>query len=262
MAALSAEMRTREQFLLTVADDTEDAPWMVMNSLQVRDIDLLKSILQLHARRQDLPWMIDSYLKVSIPRPDGRPLDAAPDLMVALGVEDRLRTSWQIPDEGKAPEFALEVSSPDSWARDRDEKPSIYDCMGVSEYVLFFPRQQERGPWLLGHRRGPDGAFVEIAPDARGLLWCTSLDLGLTVEGGLWLRAVDAQGRRLPSPDEWAAAEAHARRAADRRASEEVQARAQAEQRASEEAKARIAAEDEVHRLREALRRRDQPAQN
>lgn len=55
-----------------------------------------------------------------------------------------------ISEEGKAPEFALEVASPDSWDRDRLEKPSIYDCMSVREYVLFYPRQKGRGPWLVG----------------------------------------------------------------------------------------------------------------
>jgi hypothetical protein len=83
---------------------------------------------------------------------------------------------------------------------------------------------------------------VAWRPDRRGVLWSKALGgLGLFVEERLWLRAVDADGRRLPTPDEIATAEATARQAAERRAAEEAAARAEAEA--------------EVARLREELRR-------
>lgn len=44
-----------EWCLLTTPNDTEDAPWMVMGDLQVRDADLLSAILRLHADRHGLP---------------------------------------------------------------------------------------------------------------------------------------------------------------------------------------------------------------
>jgi hypothetical protein len=88
---------------------------------------------------------------------------------------------------------------------------------------------------------------VAWRPDRRGVLWSKALrGLGLFVEERLWLRAVDADGRRLPTPDEIATAEATARQAAERRA---------AERRTAEEAAARAEAEAEAACLREALRR-------
>ena len=237
-----------ELFLLTVESDEEDSPWMVMADLQVRDIDLLKPILLLHVQRQQLPWYIASYLKISMRRPVGeRTLEVAPDLLVAMA-PDRLRTSWNVAEEGKAPEFVLEVSSARSWTRDDKDKPLIYGAMGVREYVLFAPERSD-GPKLFGWRRDATGTFVEWSVDAQGLLWCCALGgLGLYVERGLWLRAVDADGHRLATPAELASDERH------RAEAEATRADAEAARAAAEAARAR-AAEAELERLREELRR-------
>jgi hypothetical protein len=261
MAVLS-QLSELDLFLMAVENDEEDSPWMVMADLQVRGVDLLKPILLLHAEQHHLPWYVASYLLITTPRPMGdRTLDAAPDLLVAEAA-DWLRTSWSVPAEGKAPEFVLEVSSGKSWKRDLGDKPRIYGSMGVTEYVLFAPERTD-GPKLLGWRRDAVGAFVAWQVDVSGVLWSRALGgLGLYVEQGLWLRAVDAAGRRLPTPAEVAISER--RRADDEtdRAETEARARADAERRAIAEATraeaeaARAeAAEDEVERLRDELRR-------
>jgi len=129
--AVLPQLSDLDLFLLTVPDDAEDAPWMVMADLQVRDVDLLKPILRLHIARNRLPWYLASYLKITRPRPGStRLLEAAPDLLV-VEAEERLRTSWNVISEGKAPQFVLEMTSKSSWDRDRDEKPSIYDGMAA-----------------------------------------------------------------------------------------------------------------------------------
>lgn len=241
MAVLSQRSEL-ERFLLTVPDDTEDAPWMVMADLQVRDVDLLKPILRLHVARHRLPWYVASYLKITRPRPGSdRLLEAAPDLLVATGAEEHLRTSWNVESEGKAPQFVVEMTSTSSWERDRDDKPRIYDLMGVAEYALFYPERKDGGPVLFGYRRDTAGTLVPWDSDAAGVLWSRELGPGFYVEDGLWLRALDQRGRRLPTPSEWA---------------EEEAARADAEAAArQEEAIRRAAAEAEAARLREELRR-------
>ncbi|HEY8745978.1 MAG TPA: Uma2 family endonuclease, partial [Chloroflexota bacterium] len=217
-----------ELFLMTVENDEEDAPWMVMADLQVRGVDLLKPILLLHAEQQHLPWYVASYLLITIPRPMGEhKLEAAPDLLVAEAT-DWLRPSWDVVAEGKAPEFVLELSSGKSWGRDFRDKPRIYDYMGVSEYVMFAPERRS-GPKLRGWRRDERGQFVEWQVDKRGVLWSRALGgLGLYVEGGLWLRALDATGRRLPTPAEVAIEERRRADAETARADTET-ARADAE---------------------------------
>ena len=271
--AVLPRLSPRDLVLQTMASDTEDAPWMVMSGLQVRAVDLLKAILQLHARRHRLPWVIESYLLIKVPRPVGtRTLDAAPDLMVAVG-EDRLRTSWSIAEEGKAPEFALEVVADSSWERDREDKPMIYEGMGVAEFALFYPTRKDGGPMLFGFRRRPDGAHEDWPIDALGGLWSETLGLSLVIEDGLWLRLRDRQGRLLPSPAELVEAEAAAYQEAQRRADAEAAAREEAQRRADaadrraegdaaarqeaarQAAAERAAAEAELERLREELRR-------
>ncbi len=234
MPALS-ELSERERFLLTTPDDSEEAPWMVMASLQVRDIDLLKAILGLHARRRRLRWFLESYHKVVGRRPiSGEPLEAAPDLLVAHA-DDRLRTSWRIVTEGKAPEFALEVVSTSSQGRDTSEKPTIYEELGVLEYAIFAPERKDGGSALSGYRRDERGNWVDWPADERGVLWSRELaGLGLYVEDQLWLRAVDTQGQRLPTPEEAWAQESRLREA---------------------EAARRTSLEAEVARLQEELRR-------
>lgn len=62
---------------------------------------------------------------ITMPRPRiSRQLDAAPDLLM-VEAEDRPRTSWVVRDEGKPPQFVLEVSSTWSWERDTEDKPTI-----------------------------------------------------------------------------------------------------------------------------------------
>jgi Uma2 family endonuclease len=236
-----------------VPDDTEDAPWMVMADLQVRDVDLLKAILQLHIEQRWLPWYLASYLEITMRRPRGeRDLIAAPDLMLAEA-EDRLLSSWSVEREGKAPEFALEVSSDQSWARDTKDKPRIYRAMGVREYAVFAPERSDGGPKLFGYRRDDAGRWVGWRPDERGVLRSRALGgLGLYIEDDVWLRALDMQGNRLPTPREWAEAEA-ARARAEAAARAEERARreaAEAEARAQAEEAARL--REELRRLREA----------
>jgi len=286
--AVTAPLSALEAFLQTAPNDEEESPWMVMGDLQVRGVDLLKPILIAYAQARELPWYIASYLLVTGPRPLGeQTLEAAPDLLVATA-PDWLRPSWSVPAEGKAPEFVLEVSSGKSWLRDSGDKPRIYDGMGVQEYVLFAPERTD-GPKLLGWRRDAAGKFVVWEVDEAGVLWSRALGgLGLYVEGGRWLRAVDVTGRRLPTPNEIAIVERHradaamaradiaAAHAAEEaaRADAEATAHAEAEQRAAAEAAARQAAErqtaeeaarakaaeEELGRLRDELRRlREEP---
>lgn len=199
-----------ERFLMTTPDDTEDAPWMVMAELQVSDVDVLKAILRLHIRRSRLPWHLFSYLKITMRRPySEESLDAAPDLLLAMTEDRRRRTSWNLRVEKTPPEFALEVSSGDSWGRDTVDKPRIYMAMGVREYAIFAPERKGNEPKLFGYHRDDANQWVAWQTDERGVLWSTALGgFGLYVEDDIWLRALDAHGNRLPTPDEWAEAEA------------------------------------------------------
>ena len=74
-----------------------------------------------------------------------------PDVLVAFGVGSHRRRSYAIWQEGKPPEFVMEIASVSTWRRDRDEKPAIYESLGVREYFLYDPAGGRLEPRLQGH---------------------------------------------------------------------------------------------------------------
>ena len=181
-----------------------------------------------------------------------RNISVAPDAFVAFGVEDRLRMSYKVWEEGKEPDFALEVASPNTWREDVEKKPGIYAGLGVSEYFLFDPTGEHLSPRLQGYRL-VDGAYEPLVA-------VESIDRTLTMHSevlGLDLRAKGeeirfhdpATGETLLSYDEEHAArreETAARQAAELRAGREAAAH-------REEAAARRAAEARVAELEARL---------
>ena len=84
----------------------------------------------------------------------------APDVLVSFGVPKRDRLSYVVADEGKPPDFVLEVASRSTWRRDRREKRAIYQALGVREYFIYDARP-EATERLFGFRlRG--GAYEEL----------------------------------------------------------------------------------------------------
>ena len=183
------------------------------------------------------------------PATDGpvRPVWVSPDILVAFGVGERMRDSYVIWREGKAPDFVMEVASKSTWRRDRDEKPALYAALGVAEYFLYDPVGGYLEPRLQGRvlRGAKRGVLRQerLGNGARGL--CSEvLDLCAYLRGPRQeLRWHDpATGKDLESHDE-----VHDDR--DRL----VAAR-------KNEAAARRAAEAEVAELRAQIRRlRNEP---
>ena len=101
-----------------------------------------------------------------------RNVSVAPDAFVVFGVEDRLRMSYKVWEEGKGPDFVLEVASPNTWREDVERKPGIYAGLGVSEYF-------------------------SVRPDGRASLATVA---GLP-SGGWWVRAVGGGGVHRPDAD-------------------------------------------------------------
>jgi Uma2 family endonuclease len=181
-------------------DDAEDSPWMVMGDLQFWAASGFAHALRGYARRQGLGWYVASMLPIEYDWPNAaRKKVLAPDAFVAF-VADRPRASFDAAAEGGFPPFVLEVISPSSRARDEEEKRHAYELLGVREYALFTPSGS--GPsTLAGHRRGAAGSFEPWPVDAEGRLWSEALGLFLAARGPL-LRALTADGRPLPTPEE------------------------------------------------------------
>ena len=159
-------------------------------------------------------------------RKNDRRRSVAPDVMVVKGVDPGPRRSYVLWEEGRPPDFVVEVHSLDSREYDRGDKRELYASLGVREYFVFDPLYEEKGRAgdLRGYRLW-GGRLVES--EARGELRSEELELSLRAEGKR-VRVRDLRtGQDLPWFDE----EAAAREAAERRRDEEAELRRAAEAR-------------------------------
>ncbi len=189
------------RFLRSVADDTEDAPWMVMNDRQWRDASALFWSLETYAQAHPVPWYPGGMLPLTyLVQGEAERKTVAPDVFAAT-VPVRGRASLPVDEEGMPP-FVLEVVSSSSVRRDLEEKTEIYRLLGAQEYAIV--RLDLAEPRLEGYRRGATGAWDAWAPDAQGRLWSAVLGLGLVLIGAD-VRAMTPDGeilRTLPEAEE------------------------------------------------------------
>ena len=74
-----------------------------------------------------------------------------PDVQVVFGVEDRDRSSFKIWEEGKPPDFVLEVASPSTAEKDAWHKAREYAGIGVREYWRLDPSGTLQATSLEGY---------------------------------------------------------------------------------------------------------------
>ena len=131
----------------------------------------------------------------------------APDVMVVFGVEDYPRDSYIVwREDGKIPDFVMEIASPSTYSRDVTDKRDVYAGLGVTEYWRFDPTGRLFTPALEGDRL-TDGAFqpIPVEVDDAGVLRGHSeiLELDVCVRPELELRLYDpAAGTWLRNLDE------------------------------------------------------------
>ena len=157
----------------------------------------------------------------------------APDVLVAFGVEDRERPTYKVWEEGKAPDFVLEVASPSTWEDDEGRKAELYERLRVREYWQYDPTGKHLPSRLKGRRLA--GGSYEPRPvveslDGTLILHSETLGLELRAKGREMYFLDPVTGRRLLSHQE----ENAARRAAESRAEREASARQAAEARLAE----------------------------
>ena len=124
-------------------------------------------------------------------------VSVAPDVFVVFGVEDRMRGNYKVWEEGKGPDFVLEVASPGTWREDVGRKRSVYARLGVREYFLYDPTGEHLTPRLQGHRL-EDGEYERLSA-------VESIDRTLAIRSevlglGLELRAKGGGEMRFHDP--------------------------------------------------------------
>ena len=192
---------------------------------------------------------------------EGNPqASVAPDVFVVFEVEDRKRRRYLVWEEGKGPDFVLEVASKSTWREDLGPKREIYARLGVKEYWMYDPTGVYFRPVLQGLRLAGNTYVRQLAvasPDGALTLTSETLGLEIRVQGDEMRFRDPATGQVLRSQSEERAArleEAAARREAETARRKEAAARREAESRA--DAAAASAEREAATRRKEAAARR------
>ena len=193
---------------------SSDGKPLAENDAQLHAIHYAFGALRLrYAERPDVYVSADLLIYYE----EGNPrVSVAPDVFVVFGVEDRLRMNYKVWEEGKGPDFVLEVSSPNTWREDVERKPAVYAGLGVLEYFLFDPTGEHLTSQLQGYRL-VHGAYERLSAvesiDRTLTLSSEVLGLELRAKAGGEMRFFDpASGEELLAHGEthaaWQAAEA------------------------------------------------------
>ncbi len=184
-----------------------------------------------------------------------------PDVLVSFGAPNRPRRVWLAWEEGRFPDFVLEVASKSTYRRDEGVKRAVYERMGIAEYWQFDPTGEYLRPVLQGRRLNAGGAYeLPLATTPEGGLRGVSEVLGLRVcADGSRLRLFDpATGEFLLNHLEHArASAAKDDTISDQQRTIAEERRAHLEERRAhlEERRARQAAEAELAELKRQLAR-------
>jgi Uma2 family endonuclease len=188
---------TFDQIPLTLEDvlHPEEGDFIVQNEPHNRLCIYLFNVLRARVAN-DPAALVLSDCRIAWDVPGLRPF--GPDIAVIFGVrEHRGWSTFNVEEEGTRPALVIEVTSPDTWHLDLDDKLDGYERAGVPLYVIadIVPRRGQQIPRLLGYHETPTG-YVPLAPDERGWLWLEAVQLWLGIEESqVWL--YDATGRRI-----------------------------------------------------------------
>ena len=161
----------------------------------------------------------------------------APDVILAFDVPapQRWRSSYRIWEEGKPPDWVLEIASDGTVGRDKGEKKEEYAEMGVREYWLFDAQGTVFAagePRLQGYAlaAGQYDPLPKRQEQGTEVIKSCVLGLDLLVENDMIRFRDPATGAKLRRSRE----EVAVRRTAESRVREEVAARRTAEARVAE----------------------------
>ena len=191
-----------------------------------------------------------------------------PDLIIAFDCDPQRaieRQGYDIDEQGKPPDFVMEIASKTTGRVDYTEKRVDYERYGIPEYWRFDATGDDYHDAALAGDRLMDGRYepIDIERDGDSYYWGYSDTLGLYVcwdAGKLrwydprtdsYLLTSDEEADRADRAEESAAREAAARQLADERAASEAAerrresaARQLADERAEREAIARQLADE------------------
>ena len=128
-----------------------------------------------------------------------------PDLLVAFNVDPaayEARNGYVVSEQGKAPDFILEVASRRTASDDLEGKKDYYERLGVGEYWLFDSQGEFYRFTLAGYRLEENGyQSIEVREIRPGVMqgYSAALNLNLQAEDGYLGWHDPATGEHIPT---------------------------------------------------------------
>ena len=154
--------------------ECEDEPVGMSSRQAVVMFESAGCLLQHWRGRQDVFVTADIFVYWHRKKPP-----VSPDVLVARGVAYRHRRSYVVWEEGRPPDFVLEVSAPSGGKRNGKENPHLYAEMGVPEYFWYDP-EGKSNPAFTGFELR-DGRYAPLPEEtvAEGVVGIRSKVLGM-----------------------------------------------------------------------------------
>jgi len=168
----------------------------------------------------------------------------APDVLVSFGIGQKRRRTYLAWEEGKLPDFVMELASETTYQNDLTEKMSLYADLGIPEYFLCDIEGLYLPTPLMGFTL-VEGMYEPIRAAADGSVHSSVLGLDFHLH-------LDDLRLYNPVTQQWVLTPEEA---AEARADQEASARQQESARADHESTRAEAAEAEVAALRAELAR-------
>lgn len=175
-----------------------DGKPMGETEIHIREIMYLFQALNEHLRSESNVYVGADLLLYYV---EGNPKAVVvPDVFVATGVSRGQRRIYKLWEEGRPPCLVIEVTSDSTRNEDLVKKKSLYERLGVDEYILHDPLGDYLKPSLQGFRL-VKGSYQSM-PLEDGAIRSRTTKATFRVEGQR-LRLVDtATGRAIPSNEE------------------------------------------------------------
>ena len=159
--------RNLEAFIKYAPTDAEGLYYPETDGRPLAETDLHRVVIYntndkletFYAAQNDV-YVTGNLLIYDIPGKTSRSI--SPDIMVVFGIEKKMRRTYKVWEEGKAPDFVLEVSSKWTYKNDLTKKKNRYAHIGVKEYFLFDPERSYLPESLIGLRLTDDGEYEPI----------------------------------------------------------------------------------------------------
>ncbi len=182
-----------------------DGKPMADTDLHYKWIVWLRQVLEGHFAQKPEVYISGNIMMYDIEGPLRTAV--SPDILVSIGIGQKLRRTYKVWEEGKAPDFVMEFTSRRTHRNDLDGKVAHYASMGIPEYFLYDVDRRYLPTPLMGFRL-VDGTYIDISPDLDGGLRSDVLNLDFHLQDtGLGIYDPDAM-KWLQTPAEAAKARA------------------------------------------------------